>query len=382
MHHLLRSVWDEPHAPDPPRRSWRDWALVGVFVGLAVLEGAVRHDVPHRVVWVLVGVAIMPTLLWRRSRPLLMTGIAFVGSAATTALLGGEQSGIDAMAVLLLLPYALFRWGSGRAIVAGSVIVFATAGIALLGSGLPVTDAAGGLVVLSSAVALGLAFRYRARAKARELEQVKLIERERLARDLHDTVAHHVSAMAIRAQAGLATAQSTPGAAVDALRLIEAEAASTLAEMRAIVRVLRRNQPLAGEDRTPSPGIHDLERLAEATATGPSVDVEISGDVTDLPATLGAAIYRLAQESVTNAVRHARNATRIEVRVTADDAAVRLLVRDDGDGGSARSIVTPGYGLVGMSERADLLGGTCAAGPNPGRGWTVTAVLPRGGAAT
>ncbi len=355
---------------------------MGVFVGLVVLEGAVRHDVPHRVVWVLVAVAIMPTLLWRRSRPLLMTGIAFVGSAATTVLLGGEQSGIDAMAVLLLLPYALFRWGSGRAIVAGSVIVFATAGIALLAGGLPVTDAAGAFVVLSSAVALGLAFRYRARAKARELEQVKLIERERLARDLHDTVAHHVSAMAIRAQAGLATAQSTPGAAVDALRLIEAEAASTLAEMRAIVRVLRRDQPLAEEDRTPSPGITDLERLAEATATGPSVDVEISGDVTDLPATLGVAIYRLAQESVTNAVRHARNATRIEVRVTADDAAVRLLVRDDGDGGPARSMVSPGYGLVGMIERADLLGGTCAAGPNPGRGWTVTAVLPREGAAT
>jgi signal transduction histidine kinase len=373
-------VWYEPHAPNPPRRSWRDWALVGVFIGLVLLEGAVRQDLSHRLVWVLVAVAIMPTLLWRRSRPLLMVGVAFAGSAGTTVLLGGDQSGMDAMGAMLLLPYALFRWGSGRDIVTGSVLVFASAGIAMLAGGLPIADVAGGFIVLSSAVALGLAFRYRARAKARELDQMKLIERERLARDLHDTVAHHVSAMAIRAQAGLATAQSTPGAAVDALRLIESEAALALAEMRAIVRVLRRNQPPAEGDHTPNPGIADLDRLAEPTGAGPPVDVEISGDVTDLPATLGTAIYRLAQESVTNAVRHARQATRIEVRVTADDTAVRLVVRDDGT--PARSAGSPGYGLVGMIERADLLGGTCAAGPNPVRGWTVTAVLPRAGAAT
>ncbi|MGK8503208.1 sensor histidine kinase [Nocardia asiatica] len=379
MRQLLRSVWYEPHAPNPPRRSWRDWALVGVFIGLVLLEGSLRQGLSHRIVWVVVAVAIMPTLLWRRSRPLLMVGVAFAGSATTTVLLGGDQSDIAAMGAMLLLPYALFRWGSGRDIVTGSVLVFATAGIAMLAGGPPVADVAGGLFVLSSAVALGLAFRYRARAKARELDQVKLIERERLARDLHDTVAHHVSAMAIRAQAGLATAQSTPGAAVDALRLIESEAALALAEMRAIVRVLRGDQPYAEGDRTPNPGIADLDRLAEHTGAGRPVDVEISGDVTDLPATLGTAIYRLAQESVTNAVRHARHATRIEVRVTADATAVRLVVRDDGT--PTRSVGSPGYGLAGMIERADLLGGTCSAGPNPGRGWTVTAVLPREGAA-
>ncbi|WP_280498069.1 hypothetical protein [Nocardia asiatica] len=92
--------------------------------------------------------------------------------------------------------------------------------------------------------------------------------------------------------------------------------------MRVIVRVLREDQPFGEGDRTPSPGIADLDRLAEHTGAGPPVDVEISGDVTDLPATLGTAIYRLAQESVTNAVRHARHATRIEARVTADDTAV------------------------------------------------------------
>jgi signal transduction histidine kinase len=130
-------------------------------------------------------------------------------------------------------------------------------------------------------------------------------------------------------------------------------------------------------DLAPSPRIADLARLG--SGAGPSVDVEIDGDTGDLSPSVGSAIYRLAQESVTNARRHARHATRIHVRVAADDTSVRLRVTDDGETGHAGA--TPGYGLIGMTERADLLGGTCEAGPNTDRGWTVTAVLPRGGAA-
>lgn len=109
--------------------------------------------------------------------------------------------------------------------------------------------------------------------------------------------------------------------------------------------------------------------------------MEVSGDVVGVPPAVGAAIYRLVQESVTNARRHARHATRIEVRVTADDSSVRLRVSDDGDTGLLHPAGSPGYGLIGMIERAHLLGGTCEAGPDPGRGWTVTAVLPRAGTA-
>jgi signal transduction histidine kinase len=208
----------------------------------------------------------------------------------------------------------------------------------------------------------------------RELDQAKLLERERLARDLHDTVAHHVSAIAIRAQAGLATAASRDGAAVEALRVIEAEASRTLAEMRSIVRVLRQYEP-AG--LAPSPCIADLEGLAGSDPNGPSVDVLLSGDFAGVPPPVGAAVYRLAQESVTNARRHARHVTRIKVRVCAGHSSVRLRVSDDGDTSVLRPGGSPGYGLIGMIERARLLGGTCEAGPDPGRGWTVTAVLPR-----
>ncbi len=115
-------------------------------------------------------------------------------------------------------------------------------------------------------------------------------------------------------------------------------------------------------------------RLAAGDGTGVPVRRGGRGDVGDLPPLVQSAVYRLAQESVTNARRHARHATRIEVRVDADDTSVHLRVSDDGETAPAGA---PGFGLIGMIERADLLGGTCEAGPDPGRGWTVTATLPR-----
>ena len=123
----------------------------------------------------------------------------------------------------------------------------------------------------------------------------------------------------------------------------------------------------------------DLERLARSAGDLPSVEVDLSGDLDDLRPSVGAAVYRIAQESVTNAVRHARHATHIQVRVAGDADCVRLTVSDDGQAGPTGS-GPPGYGLVGMTERAALLGGSLVAGPGSERGWTVDAVLPRAGA--
>ncbi|MEO3871728.1 histidine kinase [Nonomuraea sp. B12E4] len=379
MHGLLRSVWNEPPPPNPPRRVWRDWALVGVLVPVAALEGLLRADLPWRPLAVTVTVALVFTLLWRRTRPLPMLVVVFVTTSLVPLVTGGVRVETYTMAYLLLIVYSLIRWGSGQAAVAGLMIMFAAVFLSIARYGLTPPDAIAAFGVMLSAVALGAAFRFRARARMRELDQVKLLEREQLARDLHDTVAHHVSAMAIRAQAGLAMSAAHPDAAIDALRVIEAEASRTLAEMRAMVHLLRRDRPAQ-----PPPGrrIADLARLADQARVGPQVNVELSGDLDDLPPSIGAAIYRIAQESVTNARRHARHATRIEIRVAADDDSVHLHVSDDGDAASARQAAPQGYGLLGMTERAGLLGGTCQAGPNPGRGWTVTAVLPRAGAVT
>ncbi|MCA2227016.1 sensor histidine kinase [Nonomuraea aurantiaca] len=379
MRGLIRSVWDEPRPPNPAPRGWRDWALVGVLVAAAMLEGVLRPDLPWRALSVIVTAGLASTLLWRRSRPLLVIVIAFGAMIPVPLLTGGYSPETYTMAFLLLLIYSLVRWGSGREAVIGLTIILVKICFSTVFDYPGLSDAVGGVTVVLLVVALGLAFRYRAKARMRELDQVKLLEREQLARDLHDTIAHHVSAMAIRAQAGLATSASRPSAATEALQVIEAEAARALAEMSAMVRVLRRDQPA---DLAPGRRVTDLQQLAGPGHSGPSVDVEISGDVDDLPPSVGAAIYRLAQESVTNARRHARHATRIQVRLSADDTSVHLRVSDDGDSSLKRPARSQGYGLIGMIERADLLGGTCVAGPDPDRGWTVTAILPRTGSAT
>ena len=203
-------------------------------------------------------------------------------------------------------------------------------------------------------------------------------EREQLARELHDTVAHYVSAIAIQAQAGRTLAASQPDAAVEALEVIEQAASRTLTEMRNMVRVLREGEE---PDLAPQRSVDDIERLAHSTGDRPRVDVELSGDLDDLRPSVEAAIYRIAQESITNAVRHARHATRINVSVTGDDDYVHVTVRDDGDA-SSTGRNSSGFGLAGMTERATLLGGTLEAGPGSDKGWMVNAVLPRAGSIT
>ena len=131
-------------------------------------------------------------------------------------------------------------------------------------------------------------------------------------------------------------------------------------------------------DLAPQNGIADIERLASSLDDEPRVQVRLTGDLDALSPAVGAATYRIAQESVTNALRHARNATRIDVQVVGGEHAVELTVRDDGEPVHASS-VAPGYGVVGMTERAAILGGTLAAGPGPDQGWAVDAVLPRAG---
>lgn len=141
-----------------------------------------------------------------------------------------------------------------------------------------------------------------------------------------------------------------------------------------MVRVLRRDD---AAEFAPASTVGNLGEFASNDPGGPVIDVRLSGPVDELPAPVSSAVFRIVQESVTNARRHARNVTRVGVRVDVDDARVRLSVLDDGAPGPTG---TPGYGIAGMIERAALLGGTCTAGRSP-NGWSVTADLPRNGAA-
>jgi signal transduction histidine kinase len=391
---VVRAIWAEPAVADPPRRVWRDWALVGVTIPVAVLEGIFAPDVVWRPVAIVLTLVVLPALLWRRTHPLAMIWLVFgtfvVVDVARLAA-GVEAVVLTTLIVCLLLPYALTRWGSGRDVILALPPIIVASSLAVVFDYTGAGDAIGGYTVLGLALASGAVVRSQQKERAQAVERVRSLERERLARDLHDTVAHHVSAILIRAQAGLATAPMSPSAATDALAVIEAEASRTLTEMRTIVGVLRADAATGsdgdretGAARSPLPTVADLAALVDGGPGGPPVHLRLGGDLDGLAPAVSTAIYRMAQESITNARRHARNATRIEVDVTADDAAVHLTVRDDGirTGGSPDGLGVTGFGIVGMKERADLLGGTCAAGPGSRGGWMVSATLPRLASAT
>ncbi|WP_406022405.1 histidine kinase [Nocardioides sp. NBC_00850] len=368
---FVRSVLAEPRAPDPPARAWWDWPLVGALLVTAVGEAIFRSDVPWRPLATVVALLVIPALLWRRTHPLLATVVGFGGGAMVlqipTILDGVGEVGLNTMACVLLLPYSLYRWASGREALIGTAIVAVpvTLGLAATEN---VGDLIGGAMVVVASFALGAAMRYRAVARQREVQQVRTLERGDLARELHDTVAHHVSAIAIQAQAGRAVAATDPASAVEALAVIEAEASQTLSEMRTMVRVLRDGETA---DYAPQRGIGDLDEL---TRMSPLVQVHCVGDLADLPQPVEVSVYRICQEAVTNAIRHALYPTKVSVEVRGEAGDVRLRVHDDGE--SARPATTVGYGLLGMAERAKLLGGVCQAGPDPAGGWTVEATLP------
>jgi signal transduction histidine kinase len=373
-----RDLWAEPRAPNPPRRVWRDWVLVAAVVLSAVLEGVLRDHLVWRAVSIAVVVALAPTLLWRRTHPLAAVTIAF-GTVAVldvaSLLAGVEWDGLGTGAFLLLLVYAVVRWGSGREAVLGLAVVLVPVLLTLLHD-TPVGDAVAGAVIVLLFATVGAAVRYQHNARLRGIDQVKTREREQLARELHDTVAHHVSAIAVRAQAGRVVASSSPQAALDALAVIEDEASRTLEELRAMVGALRQGEET---DLAPQRGVADIRRLADRQGELPRIVVEISGDLDRLRPSTDAALYRLAQESITNALRHARHATCIRVCVSGEPDCVRLAVHDDGDAVQPGTRPSSGFGLIGMAERAKLLGGTLEAGPNHNGGWAVHAVLPRAG---
>jgi signal transduction histidine kinase len=372
---FVRSFWNEPAIAGAPRRVWRDWALVGLFTTLCFVEVFTRPDIPYRWISFALALAGIPALLVRRTQPLLAVAAVF-GAAIVldiAGLVGGTLTpGLYSMGYSVLLAFALFRWGSGRQALSGLAVMVPAAALAQVFDDAILSESITGSVMFFAILALAVAMRYRTRARVTKLDEIRAREREELARDLHDTVAHHVSAIAIRAQAGLAVAPTDPSAAVEALRIIDAEASRTLAEMRTIVRGLRRDEQA---EMAPLPQIADVPRLAVDTPGGPPVHVELQGgDPADVPAPVATAAYRVAQESITNARRHARRASRIDVVVRTADDAVTVEVTDDGDAGPARR--EGGFGIVGMIERAERLGGTCTAGPREGKGWAVRAVFP------
>jgi signal transduction histidine kinase len=212
--------------------------------------------------------------------------------------------------------------------------------------------------------------------RAQAAAQATMAERLRIARELHDMVAHSIGIIAIQAGSGRRVFDARPDEARDALAAIEATSRETLSGLRRMVTGLRRAEPEPGPGQAPlgpAPGLADIDRLA-ATArdAGVRVNVDWRGSREPLPADIDLSAFRIIQEAVTNVVRHA-STSQCQVSIGQQDGQLSIEVTDSGRGGSAAGT---GYGITGMRERAALLGGDFSAGPRPGGGFRAAARLP------
>ena len=211
------------------------------------------------------------------------------------------------------------------------------------------------------------------REQQAEAERAVTAERTRIARELHDVVAHQVSLMTVQAGAAKTVLNSDTEAAASAINAVEVAGRRALDELRHLLGVLRPDRE-SGE-MGPQPGRADLPQLvAEVQRAGLEVTLDLDEDQQQLPARIDLAIYRIVQEALTNVLKHAGPGTRANVRVQTGEHEVSIEVEDDGTSTSA--LDKSGHGIHGMRERAHLLGGTVVAGPRVGSGFSVIARLP------
>src|SRR5450755_426929 len=298
--------------------------------------------------------------------PVAFTFVLFAGAYA----LGAHASPRRAAAGLILATPVVaeisHNGGLGLAFSAGGG---SSAGVALALLQLAAFCLAG-VLVRARRQAVWLAAR--SAAAQRQAEQAAAAERARIARELHDIIAHHLSVVVLHAAGARACGRADPAT----LEEIEHSGRQALTETRRLFGVLR--DPDEETGRAPQPGISELPALAGSLrAAGLQVSLSIDGDHAALPPAVNVSAYRIVQEALTNVLKHAGPA-RAEVTVGCADSAVTIEVTDDGPGNPAPPALTGGQGLAGMRERVALFGGDLRAGPRPGGGFTVFARLPAG----
>ncbi|MFJ3634450.1 sensor histidine kinase [Streptomyces sp. NPDC090112] len=371
-------------------------ALVLVLLALVAVEGAAlarRPSLPHAAVWASGVLVCLSAAPWPRV-PLLTRAwfAAAVTWTTTLALILGDHplavwgSG-EALALLVLLSQVLLRAPARTAAVLGP----------LLGLGcmaVPVRDTDPGRFTLLFCVltvvvgAYSLVLRIQSAQRVHDLRAVRTAERLELARELHDLVAHHVTGIVVEARAARFT-KVTADHAAEIFGRIETAGDEALASMRRLVKVLRDDTgtapttpsaPAAPASTTPVAGLAEIRELTERSSrTGPPVLLTVESGLEErIPAPVAATAHRIVREALTNVAKHAATATAVRIRLRTVPAGLEIRIADDG-GRPARLSEQArggGYGLAGMTERAEALGGSLTAGPTPEGGWLVTATLP------
>ncbi|MEV7129142.1 sensor histidine kinase [Streptomyces sp. NPDC093260] len=367
----------------PPRTAralwWGSAVLVLGVLGTSVLVAGAEHGsrLPAAVALVL---AQAGALRWQARVPLAVLAVNTVTGIAVWALLPAVTlTGALLAAQITLCVLSATRPRRVSALALAAMCLPAAPAWAAGGS-------AGLTVYLLTVVLAWTAGQWRGAQQERtraEMRRAVVEERARIAREVHDVVAHTLSVMVVQAGAADDVFAERPDQARQALRAIEAGARSALGELRQMLRAFR---PEAGEDlpeeRTPGPTLARLDDLVESVrATGMTVHVHTEGATDGLPASVDLAAYRIVQEALTNTLRHAVGADEVSVRVTGDRECVRITVVDNGrTARSPEAAPKVGRGLVGMKERARLVGGSVHAGPLHAGGFKVTALLPVEGA--
>ena len=325
-------------------------------------------------------------LAWRRRAPLAVLGLAFPAVAlARTASL---DSTIALTAAVMVATYSAGAHTRGQAAVVAAAGVAGLVALTILRASTGVEEPSDVVLPLSLFAGpwlAGLALRERRDREVVLEERATILQRERIeqgrtavaeerariAREMHDIVAHAMSVIVLQARGARRTLRDDPQATRTALDAIESISSGALAEMRQLLGTLRDDD---GAPRAPEPGLADLDGLiAHLRQADVHVGLEVSGAPTDLPPSIDRAAYRILQEALTNVLRHA-GATSATVSIGYRPESLELTVRDRG--ASRADEPVDGRGIAGMRERAESFGGTLEAGPESGGGFSVRASLP------
>ncbi|WP_425325778.1 sensor histidine kinase [Mycetocola zhadangensis] len=340
----------------------------------------------------LLGAVTTVALYKRRSAPM----TALIITLAVTALFIWNSSSMGPIALTIAL-YSVAVHHSVRAAWIGlgaTAVAVALAGLATAGIATDPADAdvistiIGGLFAVLIGINIGNRKRYigalvdRAGQLARERDQQAQLaaasERSRIAREMHDIVAHSLSVMIRLADGAEAMVEKDPDASLAAIRNVGSTGRASLAEMRRLLGILRDEENEIAE-RAPQPTLDELPQLVESyRATGLPATLTVTG-VPPVGQGAQVTIYRAVQEALTNALRYASQPSRVDVVLECADGAVTVTVTDDGKAGETPVSEGTGRGLVGMAERAALYGGTVTSGPMSGGGWRVHMTMPETG---
>ncbi|MEV5569621.1 sensor histidine kinase [Spirillospora sp. NPDC052269] len=365
-------------------------ALLQFLTAPSVLNDPAHHYDLSAVGYLVLSVALLLPMVWRRRWPratfAVVSLVSFVQWLVSTQVL--VANGTVLMGLYAVTAYCSFRWG------------LVAMGVTAVGAVLESYQQASGelrvmrgslfpfAVVILAVWVLGLHMRTR-RAYLRELEEraerleherdteiqmARNAERARIAREMHDVVAHNVSVIVVQADGAAYAIDTDPGRARQALEAISSTGRTALAEMRRLLGVLR--EEAAGQAYAPQPGLAQLDDLVEQVRTaGLPVTLERTGSASEVSEGRALTIYRIVQEALTNALKHGGPRTSARVTLHYGDDEVTVEVVDDGRGAAAPDD-GHGHGLVGMRERAAVYGGEVDAAPRPGGGFAVKARIP------